>query len=255
MKAILKAVDAGAKHLFPNYPTQSTKSQKYPISIYKMYYEAEKALKLYKLFKISKKCDSQLVLYDATACIADGKDIPHLKGSQLARMKVLIVDSTSATTDKYRRWLQIFKQQPKMEILFFVSSGLKMEQIGADKNHYGTIRVFTKNKALLKKIVHQIKQGNEGGVKANISHHYRHLMKRLGAVPSNAMLLREEKEPDKNAPSVSSSSSSTLNTHKRAPSFFDRSGPSAPHPSPTKSVERGITGNFQPRAMAPKFKI
>ncbi len=226
MKAILKAVDAGAKHLFHHYPKLSNKSQKYPISLYKMYYEAEKALKLLKLFKISKKCDSELVLYDINACVTDGKNSQILTPSEMANVKVFIADSTSATLDKYRHWLTIFKQQSKMDILFFVSSGLKMEQLGADKNHYGTIRVFTKDKALLKKIVHQIKQGSKEGVKANIAHHYRHMMKRLDAVPSNATILQDANETQKTVQSARSSSSLTSQEYKQKVSLFSRNEPS-----------------------------
>lgn len=185
MRAILAALHSGACYLHPNYLTQEAKPT---LVLRGAYYETADAMKLLNKFNIIKPAtqstEAEILLYDTNACVTTGQDLPKLPKQILSSIKVLIIDSTSASIEKYNYWFKMFQKYPNIQVLFFASSGFKNEQLGADKNPYGTLRVFTKDEQVQSKIIEFIKK-TEAPINSSISHHYRHLMKRLGHIPTN----------------------------------------------------------------------
>lgn len=136
---------------------------------------------------------ADIILQDLNHCVTNAKasavtaklinDISNKKN------KILILDNTSSITAQTNSWLKEYKNSENIVAIFLVSSGVKNEQLGADKNQYGTIRVFTKNKLLRNEIYNRLKE-NTSPVRSIVSHTHRRIMKQLGAVPTNTQLLQ-----------------------------------------------------------------
>jgi len=204
MRAIVAAFEASHHQL---------KSKKPKLCLHGAYYETDKARALLKIKfrKVQKISQAEILFYDANACVTDGKPVKVLEEQQLSGIKVLIIDSTSATIEESHRWVSLFRRQKKMQVLLFVSSGLKNEQGGADKNHYGTVRFFTKDRNTLEDLVKVVKETG-GGIKSSVSHNARRLNKRLGNVPTNKAMVKfkkveEKKSEQKSTPPVSPTAS------------------------------------------------
>lgn len=67
--------------------------------------------------------------------------------SEKANERVIVFDYTSATSGKINKAIRLFL--PYMEVILLVNSGSKNEQIGADNNPYGTIRIVSTNFGIL----------------------------------------------------------------------------------------------------------
>lgn len=169
------------------------------IFTYKMYYESKEALKLLKIkaleiekYKTKDKEKADILMLDSNAVVKIPEEqlSPFEVANKTMNNTVLIVDSTSSTLSTYRSWIDFFKNNRRLQILFFVASGLKNEQIGADNNHYGTIRVFTRDKKLLDEIMNNIKESGEEFIRVNVSHRRRRLVKQLGGAPRNSLILQ-----------------------------------------------------------------
>ena len=120
------------------------------------------------------------------ACITDGSITPEISDQELANIKIVIIDSTSASIEQHHSWVARFHQHPKIQLLLFVSSGFKNEQMGADKNPYGTIRIFAKDKRHLENFLKTIKRQENIGIRSALSHDYRRLHKTtLSNVPGS----------------------------------------------------------------------
>jgi hypothetical protein len=144
----------------------------------------KKTKKKIKLLKSATKAD--LLFYDANACITDGNITREVSDRELANIRILIIDSTSASIGQHHTWVARFHQYPNIQLLLFVSSGFKNEQMGADKNPYGTIRIFAKHKGHLEKFLTAIKLQKNISIRSALSHSYRRLHKTiLGNVPTN----------------------------------------------------------------------
>ncbi len=133
--------------------------------------------------------DANVLIIDLNACVIDGKatqDVTTLIGK--SRGKILIFDMTSATTEQCQRYLGLAVMAfERFNTAIFVSSGLKAEQLGADRNHYGTVRIFSTDKTVRDSIYAGIKAA-EPPLESKISHHYRRTMKRLNGSPRNCLL-------------------------------------------------------------------
>ena len=130
-------------------------------------------------------------LFDVNACVTDGVATKSNFNTfaNKTKNKFLVLDTTSATTDQMHNYVKFFSQT-RARSMIFVSSGLKNEQLGADKNAYGTIRLFTKNKSLLRNYYNTIKK-KEPPVDSPISHEYRRAQKQLGAVPTISAIFKK----------------------------------------------------------------
>lgn len=190
MRAIWSALHASAEYVDPGYLDLNS-TTRHPLSLHGMYYETPKTVRATKKFKVteavSKIKKAKIVMHDINFCETTDSQLPELKMNELSNVQALICDSTSATISKHREWVSKFKQS-KMQILFFVSSGLKNEQMGADKNPYGTVRVIAKNKDTREKIIQSIKS-KQPMIKSSVSHGYRRMMKKLGCVPTNRQII------------------------------------------------------------------
>jgi hypothetical protein len=156
------------------------------------YYEVEKGLKkLQNLHNITdmtfakNAADASILLHDLNACVTDG--VPKADYTITASNKILILDVTSSTSAQVATHIKRFAQS-RAAVLFLVDSGFKHQQLGADKNQYGTVRVFTRDKKARDKIYASITE-NEMGILSKTSHIFRRKMKQVGAVPTNASYL------------------------------------------------------------------
>ena len=107
--------------------------------------------------------------------------------------KVFVVDTTSATTEEtYEILHQLWDTKPDLEVIFTVSSGLKNEQSMADYNPYGTIRIFTKNKAIRETAYDLLTQleDNADYQHPAASHWLRRTAKSAGMTPTNNAILK-----------------------------------------------------------------
>ncbi|UMR32235.1 hypothetical protein MJ904_08720 [Massilia sp. MB5] len=138
--------------------------------------------------------EAAIVIKDINACVTDGKESSSGKGiaEEFPNAKAWIIDTTSATTEKMGEVLNQFKDAPVPGVLYFVSSGLKNEQGGADVNNYGTMRVFVKSghdasDQQLGEILSNIDNTDKG--LARFSHEYRRTMKEMDLVPTNRSIV------------------------------------------------------------------
>lgn len=190
MRAILTSLHASANYLYADDYLNG--KNKYPLFLYGAYYETIDAVELIAKFDVKKEAlSSNIMIYDINSCGKDGKSLPVLKGEALKNIKTMIVDTTSSTIKLHQDWIAEFRNQKNMKVLFFVSSGFKNEQMGSDKNPYGTIRIFTKDingKKNITKITEFIKEV-ENPINSSVSHHYRRMMKRLNCTPRNNQII------------------------------------------------------------------
>lgn len=186
MRSLLGALHAGIHHLHPDY-LNSTKT--YKLALKGAYYETRKAVDLLNRFDIVSIPAAEILIHDTNECMTNGNASLTVDKKQLAEKKVLIIDTTSATLEKQHDWISLFTQSPKMEVLLLVSSGFKHEQNGADKNPYGTIRIFTKNKNHLDDIMAFIKS-KEKPIESIVNHTLRRTHKAMGFTPTNHSIFK-----------------------------------------------------------------
>lgn len=187
MRAILASLHAGSTHLYPDYLVENSK--KISLFIHGAYYETNNAVKLIEKFSVEKTISkSKIIVCDINACVSAAKNLQTLSINELSNIKVMVVDVTSATCNQQNKSIENFKANKNLEILFLVSSGLKNEQSGKDRNPYGTIRIFTKDKSQLEKALLFIKN-TETPIKMGFAHHCRRMMKDNGNIPRNNVIL------------------------------------------------------------------
>ncbi|XP_076298561.1 uncharacterized protein LOC143217815 [Lasioglossum baleicum] len=94
---------------------------------------------------------------DLNHCAANGPnskvDLEKIK-DELNSESVMILDYTSATTEKISEAIRLFIE--KVPILLLVISGIKNEQVGADMNPYGTLRIVTTDPNELNKLYYSL---------------------------------------------------------------------------------------------------
>lgn len=117
------------------------------------------------------------------------------KESKAANEKVIVFDYTSAISTKLNTVIRQFI--PHMKVLLLVNSGSKNEQIGADNNPYGTIRIVTTDFVILNKLYF----GLTGYLDAKNEklpkhlHDIRKAYKEVGAVLTNKAIFKEDLGP------------------------------------------------------------
>ena len=115
----------------------------------------------------------------------------------LSRYQIIILDVTSATTKHMADWLSSFYFENhgyKMKnLILFVDSGLKNQQLGTDKNCYGTVRSFCDRslKSECRQIFKDVKLLNIYSEQTRISHSSRRGFKMMGAVPTIRQITKQ----------------------------------------------------------------
>lgn len=189
MRAIWSAIIASADHL-----------KKLSVYMEDAYYETPTGIKLIeKLHKLPQitivrnPSEANVIIYDLNICVTSGK---KSKEYNLPKNKILILDSTSASQKLVSKHIEKFVES-RPSALFVVDSGLKNQQIGHDKNQYGTVRIFSKNKNMVEKLYSDIKKF-EPPLLSGTSHKYRRMMKEIGTVPVTKMFFPETEERNTN---------------------------------------------------------
>ena len=116
-----------------------------------MYYETEDALTKHAIpIKLESVNDLaaqvyKLHFFDLNHCNTTHKKTPEVTKQIPDTFPICVLDATSASMEKMATAGQnIFKKNPNVSTVIFVSSGLKNEQAGSDINPYGTLRIFSR---------------------------------------------------------------------------------------------------------------
>ncbi|XP_075222388.1 uncharacterized protein LOC142325023 [Lycorma delicatula] len=136
----------------------------------------------------------KLKYIDLNHCAAYPNDKVDLKEIQqdLYFVQAILLDCTSATTAKISEAISLFI--PKVPLLLLVNSGIKNEQIGADMNPYGTLRIIATDQKNLNKMYYILKAHLI--VAENLpseSHNIRKTYKTVGAVVKSADIFKKER--------------------------------------------------------------
>jgi hypothetical protein len=187
MRAILSATKAAVDYLSKANGNKGT-------SIFldeSIYYETELGIKLIEKLKNIKNIaiqkaplESSILIHDLNACVTTGKENENYCINQNV---FLILDGTSVSENCVQENLKRFLKSESLAV-FLVDSGFKNQQFGGDKNPYGTVRIFTKDKKLREELYAAIKR-DELPILSNISHNYRRTLKLFGMVPVTKTLL------------------------------------------------------------------
>lgn len=224
MRALLTALRAAGEFLDPNYLSGIKKPT---LNLHGSYYETADALESFGKFKVMPRAhiaNANIILADINPCRKEGSALKPLADAEVSKCKILILDTTSATITEQRNWLKRFQSKPQNQILILASSGFKNEQLGADKNPYGTVRVFAKKKSDREKFIELFRAKKEPNESA-VSHHYRRVMKSIGMIPRNGVLV----DFTQGTQVSSSSSSSSSSASATAASSSISTSASAPH--------------------------
>ena len=191
MRALLSSIDSAVKIVYKN-------AKKLKIDIEGAYYEMDDAVKASKITATitgDGPGDAHILVRDINACVTDGGKSKMVIDPSLIESgaRAWIIDTTSATQAQMNGLVEGFRKS-HATALYLVSSGFKQEQFGADRNQYGTVRVFTDKKAkvMLGNILNTIKASDKP--LAATAHIYRRFMKSIGAVPRNTFILRGSKD-------------------------------------------------------------
>ena len=138
---------------------------------------------------------SAILLHDANFCVTDGEENKSYFNLEVfpVNYTIIILDTTSTTLKDCHEYIKLFVRSTTAKIMLMVASGNKNQQLGADLNAYGTVRIFTKSFEDRLAIMNAIKNDfKEPGIQSQTSHNYRRLMKRMGAVPENKKILHPD---------------------------------------------------------------
>lgn len=196
MRAIQLVYAAGKTYLFKEY---SADPSKITFSAELMYYETKEALKNFAIpldldhetTKSKKK--HNITFFDLNHCNSGHynvmKFIQHINKDDV----ICVVDVTSATTDEMNTMLEkLLTRRKNLEVIVFVSSGLKNEQGMSDYNPYGSVRIFAKGEDSLDLVYKTIKALEEEAGYAHPleSHLIRKTAKYYGMTPTNESILK-----------------------------------------------------------------
>ncbi|CAN7945183.1 unnamed protein product, partial [Ixodes pacificus] len=89
---------------------------------------------------------------DLNYCAASGPEHISLRDvlMRTSENDVVVFDYTSTNTEKINLSVNLFIA--KVQVILLVNSGLKNEQLGADMNPYGTIRIVARDRAVLNEL-------------------------------------------------------------------------------------------------------
>ncbi|MFY2558570.1 hypothetical protein ACN469_13140 [Corallococcus terminator] len=175
---------------------QATLVETVKIYMQQMYFESPHLLDINRwLSPVKTLAEAQVILGDNNHCVTSlsAMDTFDISGvSSWAGKRALIVDVTSATMQAMHAFVKKFREElPAEVVLVLVSSGLKNEQLGTDKNAYGTVRFFVKAKqtATLRKCFDALKQQPAYVKQPVVSHSVRRAFKVAGMVPTVSAIL------------------------------------------------------------------
>ncbi|RKH64868.1 hypothetical protein D7X96_24885 [Corallococcus interemptor] len=170
------------------------------VSIYleQMYFEAPYLLDIHRWTKRTETLQgAQVVLMDVNHCENQRPSgIPlnrfNLNTVPLQRLdlkahRVVVLDVTSATTERMNQLIRQFvRGAPARSLLMLVDSGLKNQQLGSDRNAYGTIRfIFSKaRRNEMAEVQTEAKKLPAYQPQGQLSNSLRRAFKALGATPS-----------------------------------------------------------------------
>lgn len=194
MRAIQIAYAAGKDYLFHTHRIAPCNIS---FSANLMYYETGEALKKFPIpLNIDNEtgCRKQqhIAFFDLNHCNKSQKQVKNLLSEINLGDKYCVVDITSATTMEMHNILKkLFNDKPQLELIIFVSSGLKNEQGMSDYNPYGTVRIFSKTAESLDLVYNCLLfSENEAAYShPKISHVLRKTAKYYGMAPVNAAIL------------------------------------------------------------------
>lgn len=129
-----------------------------------MYYETTEALNKYPISIPTNmnSINSGIVFFDNNHCnITQAHEISLLTKITPTDY-VCCIDVTSSTTGEMNTILRnVFYNKPNIQVIIFISSGLKNEQSFSDYNPYGCLRLFTANKQTLNTMYQDLVQLEE----------------------------------------------------------------------------------------------
>jgi hypothetical protein len=140
------------------------------VSFDTMYFEINDALKLAKDYATLKMSldpknyvgPNYILFFDLNYCNAANLTTDPLEVVlQKQKPKVVILDSTSATTTRVHAALTTIITTPEtqaIQLIIIISSGLKNEAAGSDNNPYGTLRIFSPETDITSGIYSQLSQ-------------------------------------------------------------------------------------------------
>lgn len=187
MRAAISAIGSIPKFIYPN-------EEQLNLHIIGAYYEMDDALKQSNVAarKVADVQPAHALVTDINACVTDADPSDFDSILDNSAYPVWIIDTTSATQRQMSELVDKFRSSGA-KFLYLVSSGFKQEQFGADRNQYGTIRVFTDRGRRVKSA-----RGQENALDSILAatkltdkplaasaHIYRRVMKKVGAVPRN----------------------------------------------------------------------
>lgn len=196
MRAIQLAYAAGKNYL---YNMHKIAPRNITFSANLMYYETADAL---KKFPIPLDIDNRrginkrqhIAFFDLNHCNKSQKSVRDLLSEIDSNDKYCVVDVTSATTHEMHDILKkLFEKKPQLELIIFVSSGLKNEQGMSDYNPYGTVRIFSKTAESLNIVYDSLLllESETEYSHPETSHLLRKTAKYYGMAPVNAAILTE----------------------------------------------------------------
>lgn len=151
-------------------------------------------------FNIENESDQTVQFIDLNHCNATGDpnveevDLKRIKRDELNKLRgkkseAIVLDYTATRTERIREAIELFL--PYTRILLLVNSGMKHEQIGADTNTYGTIRIICNNDgqidhliSIMKSILNELDEINETDERIELprqAHNIRKCYKQIGA--------------------------------------------------------------------------
>lgn len=198
MRAIWGALMAADDHLQKN-------QEKCRVYLPKVYFEIPLGLDLINelhsknIAVVGAASLANVVLYDLNTCETKGVECPDYSIDDNAN-KILILDATSSTTDLVAKHVRRFASS-RASALLLVESGFKHQQLGADKNPYGVIRVIARDKKTRDGFYSAIKK-IEKPLSSPVSHHLRRFYKQMGAATTTHSIFAVAKKPVVQPPKV-----------------------------------------------------
>lgn len=162
-----------------------------------MYFET--CLSIVQIKDIRKELNSnrsEVKYIDLSHCAADGPNsivnLRNIRDNLHEDEKVIVFDYTSTETMKINEAVRLFI--PKVPVLLLVNSGLKNEQIGADMNPYGTLRIIARDDEVLNELYFGLKGtlASEKEEWPKQLHNIRKAYKDAGAVVTNKAIYDEK---------------------------------------------------------------
>lgn len=137
--------------------------------------------------------DATIRYVDLSYCAASGPDNINLRDvlKRTSKDDVVVFDYTSTNTENINMAVHLFIT--KVEVILLVNSGLKNEQLGADMNPYGTIRIVAKDRCLLTELYLALKNVLElrDEILPKQLHRIRKAYKNVGAVVTNEAIYKQ----------------------------------------------------------------